>query len=615
MTWQPYESRGVATIDTRLVERVKDYLDIKEAHLAVQILGSIHFFNEIPSISKPGYRVFIRLNESIEEFGKNVHRIDKLAQQGMSVDEWKRCVKQIEEAFWNYAEVLESCEVELFQQLDQINFDCWDTNLSRSIALIKDDLSHRMVDLAGAIRQVEEKLSVLQKVGKDRSRNIWSFIPFHKTILDKSLVPFVNQCQKFLGFRYQKFTEKYVGFSQLHTKAEEALQEIFYYRYLSLLDPDVQSRFKKIYLLLKIWEFNISAKTLSHNDIVRAFRQLSNPENTLSIFREYYLSIKKGLFDMSRMIKKKFRNVFHDQDARDPLIDTAALSRVELGMLSDVCSRYRNYLIKTDPNFNMRSRWGFSESRESKFGKQISLFLEEIQHLDILCENFRESLVKDNAMEYRPTPRMEQEVSEHLHEMTQPLASKEMMKKYAVSIVSSLQEIDELTSFYPDTVAFVRKTLCRAMRADWKYHVLNAIPEFHRLYEIHQEVIGSAGDRQHMSRLHKFRTMINEITLWVKSKETSKHTHEIELDINDIKAYLQDYFAQVQSLLRSEGQSNPDDICQVVSKIYQSLLEYRYLFSNFFYGLNPDVPEERLLRRDLLFVDQYFEAIENRLQS
>ena len=91
---------------------------------------------------------------------------------------------------------------------------------------------------------------------------------------------------------------------------------------------------------------------------------------------------------------------------------------------------------------------------------------------------------------------------------------------------------------------------------------------------------------------------------------------EIDLDIHDIKAYLQDFFAQVQRL-------EPEDKVvwdherfeRPLGQAAQTLLQYLYLFGHFFSHLRADHPEDRLIRKQLLFVDQYFEAIDRRIQE
>ena len=86
---------------------------------------------------------------------------------------------------------------------------------------------------------------------------------------------------------------------------------------------------------------------------------------------------------------------------------------------------------------------------------------------------------------------------------------------------------------------------------------------------------------------------------------------EIELDMNDMKTYLQDFLASVQRA-EKERAHNPF-IDETVDKFKVQLLEYRYLFGQFFYLLMNKNSESQQLRNQFLFVDQYFETIENHL--
>lgn len=619
MTWQPYESRGIAAIDAQLVDKLMQYLDHKESQLAVHVVGAIHLFYELPSIVKPEV-TSLGLNEAVEEFGKKVHRVEQMQQQVLSINDWKISAKEIQEALWNYVEVLEGCTIELFQQLDQISFEHWDVGLSRAMALIKDNLTHRMDDLMWAIRRLDQKLFEYRKICEKRSgkQAFWSKLNvFSRRILDRSLESVVHKCQKFLGFRYQKFNERYAGYIQLYKNAESSLQKFYYYRTLATMDLDAQDRFKKVYLFLKLWELNASAKALPQNEIVRALRSTISPDGAMLLFRDYYSTIKNALFDKSRMIKKKFNEVFQDEQARQALIDHAVGYRTELHMLDAMCSKYRDFLLRTDPDPYVRSRWGFSEwivGPEPKQVKHLQTLMFDIEHLDSLCAGFQSSLKNKMALEYHLTPEeVNKEISNHLREMGQPLASKSMMKRHAESIMISLKLLDELASFDPDVVDYTCTIFCKAMRADWKYHVLQEIPLFHQLYEIHQGIVAPLEDRQHVNRLHKFRGILEHLTQWIRHSETLKHAHEIDLDINDIKAYLQDFFAYVQNVLRKDEQMDKEALGHAINMINQCLLQYRYVFGKFFHELRSDVPEERLLRKQFLFVDQYFEAIENRI--
>lgn len=179
-----------------------------------------------------------------------------------------------------------------------------------------------------------------------------------------------------------------------------------------------------------------------------------------------------------------------------------------------------------------------------------------------------------------------------------------------------MQSLDEIATFDPKVVEFIGRTLCKAMCFDWKYHVLQEISAFHSLYHVHRDFFSLGGDRLHLNRLHKFQKILNRLDIWIQNQETLKHTQEIDLDIHDIKAYLQDFLAYVQRL-EPEGESlwESDRFKRPLAEAVQALLEYLHLFGKFCSHLHRDDSEHRLVRKQLLFIDQYFEAIERRIQE
>jgi hypothetical protein len=89
--------------------------------------------------------------------------------------------------------------------------------------------------------------------------------------------------------------------------------------------------------------------------------------------------------------------------------------------------------------------------------------------------------------------------------------------------------------------------------------------------------------------------------------------HEIELDMNDMKTYLQDFLATIQRATRDKSQDPFLD--ETIHKLHHQLLEYRYLFGQFFLSIMSRNSDGMQLRNQFLFVDQYFESVENLLQN
>ncbi|MCE5317518.1 MAG: hypothetical protein LLG04_09205, partial [Parachlamydia sp.] len=153
--------------------------------------------------------------------------------------------------------------------------------------------------------------------------------------------------------------------------------------------------------------------------------------------------------------------------------------------------------------------------------------------------------------------------------------------------------------------------LNKAMRADWQYHVLFGLPAFHHLYAIYRGIVGTVDDRTHTNRMQKFKRLIQQLDSWVSSHDTPRHAHEIEVDLSDMKGYLQDFLAYAQRLSKDEEPGKEERYASIA----QQLLEYRYMFGSFFHRLHDDSTESLMLRKQLLFVDQYFEAVETALAS
>ena len=121
--------------------------------------------------------------------------------------------------------------------------------------------------------------------------------------------------------------------------------------------------------------------------------------------------------------------------------------------------------------------------------------------------------------------------------------------------------------------------------------------------------IKPADDRQHLQRYHKFKKVFQQLHQWIETGNLNRHTHDVELDINDTKALLQDFLGQAQHIemtRTSLGQVNPEFITATTKQ----LLEYLYLFGHFFHSLDMTDPDQRQLRRRFLFADQYFDSVE-----
>jgi hypothetical protein len=615
MMWQPYEKQRIGTLDAVLAEDLDAFLDQRESKLGLEIIAVAQHLHGAPALEGPSEYVAFRLHEAVEDFGRRVHRAAQVPHGHLISTGFEPVVEQLNKVLWYYTETLEGCATELFQQLNQIGFEYWDIDLFQVVGEIKDGLTHRLQDLIWTIRRLEHQLIEYRSPsGSGGNKGLRTWFSSWRKVLDPSLESTVAKCLKFLGFRYQKFAGNYNGFLQLYTQAEQTLKKFNQYRALSSMGSDIPYRFKKLYLLLRLWELNGSAKVLVQNDFIRSLRGMVSSEDVLVLFKDYYTVLRTALFDKGRMIKKGYRTVFQDQDVRKYIIENIVSYRSELHTLAATIARYRDFLLRTDPDPYVRSRWGFPEwivGQEPKASRHLQSLVYDIEHLDALYGSFLSSLQATDLKMQTLTPKTEKNIEGHLHEMGQPLASKEIMYRHAKTVVTALKELDELGSFQTEVVGYICRILCRVMRADWKYHVAQDIADFHYVYEVHQGLVTPVEDRQHVHRMQKFVRLLGKLEQRLASGKTVKYANDIELDVNDIRAYLQDFLAQVQRLKRSENEHTPEVLASAAANMQQTLLEYRYLFSKFFHSLSHAEPEQRLMRNQLLFVDQYFEAIED----
>lgn len=618
MIWQTYENQPAAILDEGMVLQLNAYLEKKTAQLSVLILNATHLDRSLSSTQAGGPSHAAGLNAAVEEFGRKIHLLAQRGEPNAISPHWTAAAKQINEALWSYVEVFEGCAIELFQQIEQIGFERWDLSMSRAVTSIRDNLIQRLDDLVWAIRRLEQQLKACRSISSSHQKK-WiargmAYI-FRRSLLDNSLETTVRKCQKFLNFRYGKFIDRYKGCMQLYEDADKALCEWRSLNSLALTNLSLRDRFVQLSQGLNLWDLNRAAKILPQRESIRAVRRLTTQASALALFSNCLKAMRLALFDQSRAIKKQFPLAAEGDRLKQNLFANVANIRTELALLKQTMAKYRHFILETDPELLAKgSLYKWWQAPSSKSFRQLQALLHEGEQLDKLAAEFQISLESEQIMEHRLTPQFDNEVNQLLHEMGQPLASRELMRRSAKTLLNRLDSLDELGAFHADVVDYMCQILCRALLLDWKYHVLQEFPLFHQLYEIHQHIV-IQDDRVHLARLNKFQSLIHQLQQWISSRHSLAHAHDIELDINDIKVYLQDFLAHIQRLEPGQDFQGVENHMQEVYKARQALLGYLAVFAKFFHHMHPEDPEQWLLRKQLLFVDQYFEAIHGKLNE
>lgn len=617
MNWRSIDFQGVMTLDRGVVEQLDHYLMEKESRLAHQILNIISLVpdpSDSSSPSLPNPSQSIKLSEVIGKFTKRIRQLTKHDLNQIAHPDANQVIEDINLALWEFTEVLEGGVIELFQQIKQVNVDRWRQSFTHVIHDIKDILLHYIDDLIWAIRRLEDPLKEYwQKGGGSLSQvNQWKKI-FQKwrSILDPALLNHLEQSKSLLKSQYTDFHHRYLEYGKLSLKAEVILEKMKNYPVLALLEINDQNLYVDIFRLLKLYELNENKKGTLSSEIVRSLKSLSSVDRAIKVFRHYKIGLEDAFFMSSLELKALSQESSNLEESVTRLKGKVNDYLNELQQLIINMSRYREFILNTNPNPYKRSRWGFTEwivAPEPYKAKELLHLIYSSEELKVWYERLLISLNRDVLSQEVSERNACQEIDKFLHEMGQPLISQSMIKNRAERLLGQMREYDEAGSMYAGAIRYIQHVLSRAMRLDWKYHVLSGFPVFHEIYHIHKGLSKPIDDPSHAFRMEKFYLLFDQIEGWVRKEDVYLHVHEIELDINDMKIYLQDFLAAIQRLAR-EKSLNPF-LDERVEQFQLELLEYRYIFGDFFHVIMSKNLEGQQLRNQFLFVDQYFESIE-----
>jgi hypothetical protein len=613
MDGRPIDFHGMLDLDPKIVEHLEFYLNEKESRLAHQLLHALREESSPVSCPVLPESALMRMSDAVESFTKHLRQqvrngIPTKREKGES----ELPIKEINCALWDYTEVLEGCVIELFQQVKQLTLDKWHISLAVVVHAIKENLLHRIEDLIWGIRRLDKSLEETYF----GNQGLWTRLFSHRGTLDPDIIRNLQRTESFLKSRFASFKERYNEFLMLNIQAEESVEKIKGFGIFALLGSEDQQCYLELLRLLKVLELNPNPKQALGEETSRAIKIVASVDHVLSLFRLYANEIQRALFQCSLQWKLLNPEEKYYPEAASTIKDKAGALREELRMLMHTMSKYRTFLLKHDANPYVRSRLGFSEwtvGPEPPRAKLLADLLFSTEELDQTLLGFHQSLDRDGASQQNIEFHAQQQIEKLLHEMGQPLISRPMMSSRSEQFLEAVRSCDEIGSPQLSTVFYIGEVLSKALRADWKYHVLHESPQFHRIYKIHKGLEEEFEDPAHAFRLERFKALFTQILKWIESGDIYAHVHEIELDMNDMKAYLQDFFATIQ---RAGNQKDKDPLFEEsVCNFRQQLLEYRYLFGQFFSSMINMNPEGQQLRQQFLFVDQYFESIEHLLKD
>lgn len=590
---------GLFALTPNLVNQLQDFLQRKEADLADYIQQTF-----LPS---PGtYHIpFINTHTSDFKLSEVIPSIEQMTQRLYETQpiqdrqrHWRELRNNINKRLWNYVETLEGASTELYEELALVGFDRWRTELFENLKKMNDDLLRRVADLKIIIPKLEQILWDYRsaKDGKGFHRGILDRFQFWFTdTLDKELKTNVDKTEQFLKLKFKDFSDKFDAYCKVDPIVSDTLDRCGDYIIIKKMERSSQDRIVLLEVLLNCWEAAKNKYKILHEDIARSIYQSVNINRVPALFREYSGAIKKALFETGRSFKSG------DLFALKPMLeDGIALIRKELKAFKSSAGLYREFI----------------QNKDSTQANELVHIIYELQHLDQLYERLSASLARFDDPEQGPYKEsLHKEIEGILHTMGQPLISRKAMRSQTHNLVPRLQDCDELGSPQESILDFMSEMLNKALRLDWKYQTLQEIPGFHEIVAYHLGLLGPIPDRSHINRYGKFKKIIQHIEHWVKGGKTYRHVDEIELDMNDIKEYLQDFLASIQRSIRETPQNDKESLLERWETYSQMLLEYRYLFANFFNVLRQQGDEGEYIRNQFQYIDRYFDAIEMQLKN
>ncbi len=615
MTWRPIDFEGIISVDKPLYDQLNQFLFEKEGALGECIVQAIHVVDEKSQISAKAL-LRLKLSEALENFEKRIRQVALSKENLPTSKDFEITLSLINNGLWQYVETLESCVIELFRQIDQLSLEKWHKEMSSVVNSIKILLMHRMEDVAWAIRRMENLLKQYRKTCVNKRVDLKRWLPgFY--FLDHDILKNLEKSKKYLTLRHKKFAESMLDYNKFQDRIDQNLDKFQSFVVYKSLDSYEQEDFKRIYKLLKLDELNQTAQKLPSQDIVNALLHIQSEEKIYQIFNRYYQALKEGLFHHARLFKLGPKGLWKDSNKKALALEVLSNHRKEIHALGDTVIKYRDLLLRRDPN--LRSVFSFRKKlfKESAQSKRLFILIQDIQNLDGLSEKLRYSFEKGpSEIEETQLSQAAHKIEHWLHESYQPLASRALMHTNIGNIINQLADLNELGSFDHNILNFFSYALSKTLRVDWKYNVAFELPKFQEVYHIHQGLLGRSEDRQHFNRLKTFKHIIQQIQDWAKKKITQRHFHEIDQDLSDIKLQLQDFLAYVQRQeLPPKLSQGYQEIGELRQEISRQLLEYRYQFGQFFHHLSVIQPKDYSLLNQFLFVYQYFEAVENKLND
>lgn len=559
-------------LDRELFEDLKSYLEVKKEALGDALLLSISRPARSPSLPIPPEKRE-SLVDALVIFEERWHALGPT--QLKAFDE-VGMVERLSNILWNNVEILEGMCRELFDQLREVPIDQWDHDLYDRLDQTKVHLFIKLKEMEEFIPALERSLrQFVLKCLNQRGPSFWRKIKIKtRGILDPELLRRIHEGEVYLHEHFVQFSHSFHFLKKTEAQLEGEKYKFQNFVILSSLEKEKQKNYRRLWRLLNLWEAAKKENKELENTVKHSICHFYSPGKTKMLLQEYLVHLKEKVFDLAR----------HYRTQKDIAAQSVICGwRSETLLLQGVISKFRE-LQKTKELHQL-----------SQDVAQIDKWLLTLFEAQELGE---EESFEDELMKFK-------RIDKILQDMGQPLISKSVMKNLAKELVEHLNEVKELVSPLPEASEMMMDTLLRAFRIDQKHETLITVPGFNALWDIHKGLSHPQKSIPHQKRIKLYKKVTQHLKHWLLEHELTRHTLDAEHEIHDIQVSLQEFYHSIGENL---GPLH-------VMEFRKELLEERVFFAHFFHLLSQQNSEGRYLRTEFGFVDMYFNAIDDKLNS
>lgn len=494
-------------------------------------------------------------------------------------------IAKLNAALWSYVENLEGYVTDLFERISQTDISSWDQSLAAVIDRVAFTLQHDSKDALNFVMQLEEHLwKISDGISANSSFFQWirRLIPFSKTLLDRQLASNLRHTITALDVQYLGWKNRFEDYKKYELRTHHSIMETSSYSLFQTLPQDSRNVFLQVQGLLKVWEADANAKAILLADLSHALRQKMRFEDIYNIFRDYYNVLKTTLFSTSHKIK--------EHNILEGLPEQLLHHQEESRALKHTVACYREFLLRTDPNPYVRSRWGFPEwvvGPEPESTRKLLRLEYQLETLDNLYGALIKA-VSQTSLDFKGqvSRQAADEISDLLHAMSQPMLTQSGFVSDVQQLMLLVELYDELGNTSPESISFVTDVLLKALKYDLHHSVLfnNAI--FHKVYSIHHELVKPIlADPQHQQAVETVKQSLSRVLKAAKRNHDDKLTLYIGTLIDEMKEQ-NERLANCEAAVRNEF-----------------ALDFRFLIAQFYHQLNKEAIQVSNVRNQLSPLD------------